>query len=89
MTSSGKVAIEEVRALLEEYEQFLSGKAEGTMDTYLRTVRHLIGWLAQRPGNEGQFQPQQLTQTAVELYLAHLEQEGLSLNHQQFCQFSD
>ena len=81
MTSSGKDAIEEVRALLEEYEQFLSGKAQGTTDAYLRTVRHLIGWLAQRPGNEGQFQPAQLTQTAVELYLAHLEQEGLSLNH--------
>ena len=81
MTSSGKDAIEEVRALLEEYEQFLSGKAEGTTDAYLRTVRHLIGWVAQRPGNEGQFQPSQLTQTAVELYLAHLEQEGLSLNH--------
>src|SRR2546429_3373955 len=81
MTSSGKDAIEEVRALLEEYEQFLSGKAQGTTDAYLRTVRPLIGWLAQRPGNEGQFQPAQLTQTAVELYLAHLEQEGLSLNH--------
>src|SRR5437588_2502105 len=81
MTSSGKDAIEEVRALLEEYEQFLSGKAQGTTDAYLRTVRHLIAWLAQRPGNEGQFQPSQLTQTAVELYLAHLEQEGLSLNH--------
>ena len=81
MTSSGKDAIEEVRALLEEYEQFLSGKAQGTTEAYLRTVRHLIAWLAQRPGNEGQFQPSQLTQTAVELYLAHLEQEGLSLNH--------
>jgi len=44
-------------------------------------VRHLIGWVAQRPGNEGQFQPPQLTQTTVELYLAHLEQEGFSLNH--------
>src|SRR6266566_9268072 len=51
------------------------------MDAYLRTVRHLIGWVAQRPGNEGQFQPAQLTQMTVELYLAHLEQKGLSLNH--------
>jgi site-specific recombinase XerD len=74
-------AIEEVRALLGEYEQFISGKAQGTMEAYLRTVRDLIGWVAQRPGNQGQFQPPQLTKTAVELYLAHLEQEGLSLNH--------
>ncbi len=41
MTSSGKDAIEEVRALLEEYEQFLSGKAQGTTDAYLRTVPSL------------------------------------------------
>jgi site-specific recombinase XerC len=73
--------IEEVRALLDEYEQFLSGKAHGTTDAYLRTARQLIGWVAQLPGNEDQFQPQQLTQTAVEKYLSHLEQEGLSLHH--------
>jgi site-specific recombinase XerD len=71
----------EVRALIGEYEQFLSGKAQGTTDAYLRTVRHLMGWVAQCPGNVGPFQPQQLTKTAVELYLAHLEQEGLSLHH--------
>src|SRR5205085_12559963 len=81
MPSPEKNAIEEVRSLVGGYEQFLSGKAEGTMDAYLRTVRHLIGWVAQRPGNEGQFQPAQLTQMTVELYLSHLEQEGLSLNH--------
>ncbi len=73
--------IEEVRALLDEYEQFLSGKALGTTDAYLRTARQLIGWIAQLPGNEGQFQPQQLTQITVELYLSHLKQEGLSLHH--------
>src|SRR5438445_5908737 len=81
MPSPEHNAIEEVRDLVGEYEQFLSGKAEGTTDAYLRTVRHLIGWVAQRPGNEGQFQPPQLTQTTVELYLAHLEQEGFSINH--------
>ena len=74
-------AIEEARALLGEYEQFLSGKAEGTTEAYLRTVRHLIRWVARRPGNQGQFQPWQLTKTAVELYLTDLEQAGLSLNH--------
>jgi site-specific recombinase XerD len=81
MTSPEADASEEVRTLLDEYEQFLSGKAEGTMNAYLRTVRQLIGWIAQCPGNDGQFQPRQLTKTAVELYLTHLEQEGLSLNH--------
>jgi len=73
--------IEDARALLGEYGQFLSGKAQGTMDAYLRTARQLMEWLAQRPGNDGYFQPRQLTQTTVELYLTHLEQEGLSLHH--------
>src|SRR6266700_1947794 len=81
MTSSEDAAIEGARALLGEYEQFLSGKAQGTMEAYLRTARQLIEWLAQRPGNQGRFQPPQLTQTAVESHLAYLEQEGFSLNH--------
>ncbi len=67
--------------LLKEYEHFLSGKAEGTIEAYLRTVRHLIEWVAARPGNSGHFQPQQLTKTAVEMYLDALEQEGFSINH--------
>src|SRR6266550_8752204 len=73
--------IDEVRALVDEYEQFLSGKAQGTIDAYLRTARHLMGWVAQLPGHDGYFQPVQLTHTAVEMYLAYLEQEGLSLHH--------
>ena len=81
MISLEENVIDEVHALLSEYEQFLAGKAAGTREAYLRTVRHLLGWVAQRPGNQDQFQPSQLTQTAVEKYLAHLEQEGLSLNH--------
>ncbi len=81
MTSPIDDAFEEVVALLDEYEQFLSGKAQGTTDAYLRTVRQVMGWVAQLPGNAGRFQPQQLTQRTVERYLTHLEQEGLSLNH--------
>jgi len=81
MTSPEKNANDETRALLGEYEHFLAGKADGTTDAYLRTVRHLIGWLVQRPDNAGQFQSQQLTQPAVEGYLTYLEQEGLSLPH--------
>ncbi len=81
MISLENDTIDEIRVLLGEYEQFISGKAQGTMEAYLRTVRDLIGWVAQRPGNDGQFQPAQLTKTAVELYLTHLEQEGFSVNH--------
>jgi site-specific recombinase XerD len=81
MPSPQDHAVEALRTLIDEYEQFLSGKAQGTTEAYLRTVRHLIEWVAQRLDNNGSFQPQQLTQTVVEKYLTHLEQEGLSLNH--------
>jgi site-specific recombinase XerD len=81
MSSYEDDSTNEIGALLDEYEQFLSGKAEGTTDAYLRTVHHLIEWVAQLPGNAGQFQPRQLTKTAVELYLAHLEQDGYSISH--------
>ena len=81
MPSPQNDAIDEVQTLLGEYEQFLSGKAEGTTDAYLRTVRRLMAWVAERPGNGGQFQPRQLTKTAIEIYLASLEQEGFSINH--------
>ena len=66
---------------LQEYEHFLSSKAEGTIDAYVRTTRHVMEWVAQRPGNGGRFHPHQLTRTAVEVYLASLEREGFSLNH--------
>jgi site-specific recombinase XerD len=82
MTSPKNDAVDEARALLGEYEQFLLGKARGTADAYVRTARQLIGWLAQRPGHEGRFQPGQVTQTAVEQYLAYLKQEGFGLHHQ-------
>jgi len=67
--------------LLQEYELFLSNKAEGTIDAYVRTIHRVMEWIAQRPGNGGRFHPRQLTKTAVEMYLASLEREGFSLNH--------
>src|SRR5258708_15016835 len=81
MTAEEDNDIDEINGFLGEYKLFLSGKAKGTTDAYLRTVRHLIGWITQRPDNDGHFQAQQLTKTAVEMYLTHLDQEGLSINH--------
>lgn len=81
MPSSKEDSAIEVRILLDEYEQFLSGKAGGTTEAYLRTVRDLIGWVTHLPGSGEHFQPRQLTKTAVEMYLTHLEHEGLSISH--------
>lgn len=67
--------------LLREYGFFLANKAEGTIEAYLRTARQVMIWVASRPGNGGVFQPQHLTKTAVEIYLATLERDGFSLQH--------
>jgi len=50
-------------------------------DTYLRALRQFLTWLAQRPGNADGFAPEQFTFTAVESYLAHLDQQGHSRSH--------
>jgi hypothetical protein len=67
--------------LLREYAFFLANKAEGTIEAYLRTTRQVMIWAASRPGNGGVFQPQHLTKTVVEMYLASLERAGFSLHH--------
>lgn len=67
--------------LLREYAFFLAGRAEGTIEAYLRIVRQMMAWIAERPGHSGQFQPHQFTKTTVEMYLAALEREGLSIAH--------
>src|SRR6266545_1823326 len=58
----------------------LRGKATGTTDAYLRVLRQLLAWLAERPGGDP-FDPRQLTRTAVEIYLAELGVAGYSLSH--------
>lgn len=67
--------------LLSEYARSLSGKTEGTLEAYIRILRQFTGWVADRPGSDGAFRPEQLTRTAVETYLAHLETEGYSVSH--------
>ena len=67
--------------LLSEYLWSLSGRSGGTVEAYARVLRQFRTWLAERPGSEGTFRPEQLTRTAVETYLAHLEAEGYSISH--------
>ncbi len=67
--------------LLSEYTWSLSGRSGGTVEAYARVLRQFAAWLAERPGSEGSFRPEQLTRTAVEAYLAHLEAEGYSISH--------
>src|SRR5699024_3456333 len=62
-------------------EQFLSNKSNKTVDAYLRSIRQFTSWLSKRPGSEGSFKPEQLTTTAVEMYLEVLEDNEYSINY--------
>ncbi len=71
-----------VNPLLEEYAAHLSGKSDRTVDAYLRALRRFLAWLAERPGNESGFQAEQLTRTALEIYLAELRKDEYSISYQ-------
>ena len=69
-------------ALLKEFILSLSGKAGTTVDAYQRELRHFLDWISQRAGNSGPFDAQQqLTKTALQSYLTHLQSEGHSVSH--------
>jgi len=48
----------------------------------MRIIRQLLLWIVERPGSGGDFQPEQLTKTAMEIYLAYLDTLGYSIAHQ-------
>jgi len=74
--------LSEAEALLIEYEAFLKGKTHSTIDAYMRIIRQLLLWIVEHPGSGGDFQPEQLTKTAMEIYLAYLNTSGYSIAHQ-------
>ena len=66
-----------------------------TVDVYTRILRQFTEWVATRPGHSRHFQPEQLTTTVVEGYLALLKGQGYSVSHRtrvksvikHFCQW--
>ncbi len=67
---------------LTEFETtFLTGKASGTIEVYLRLVKQFTNWLSIRVGNDDAFQPHQFTKTALQTYLVYLEKQGYSPAH--------
>jgi site-specific recombinase XerC len=75
------VAPSAVHPLITEYLVTLSGKAEATVEAYRRALRDFVTWIAARPSNGGQFLPEHLTRTALDVYLAHLASIGASISH--------
>lgn len=67
--------------LVAAYMVTLRSKAPGTIDAYERILRQLAAWLAERPGSGGRFQAEQLTATALSIYLDDLAARGLSVGH--------
>jgi site-specific recombinase XerD len=83
-------------AWIEGYRQArLAQKDAATVDAYLRILRQCTQWIAERPGHGRHFEPTQLTQTSVELYLSSLKEQGYSVGHRtrvksvinHFCQW--
>jgi site-specific recombinase XerD len=81
---------------IEGYRQArLEQKDAATVDAYLRILRQFTQWIAERPGHGRHFEPTQLTQTSVELYLSSLKEQGYSVSHRtrvksvinHFCQW--
>jgi site-specific recombinase XerD len=81
---------------IDEYHQTrLAQKDSATVDAYMRILRQFTGWVAECPGHGNHFEPEQLTTTAVELYLSALKGQGYSVSHRtrvksvisQFCQW--
>jgi site-specific recombinase XerD len=67
--------------LMDAYLQAIATKATGTRDAYRRILRDLSTWLAAKPGGAAGFVPDQLTQTAVTIYLEQLQAAGYSRSH--------
>ena len=81
---------------INEYHQAkLARKDAATVDAYLRILRQWTSWVVERPGHGRHFEPDQLTQTSVELYLSSLKEQGYSVSHRtrvksvinHFCQW--
>lgn len=62
----------EIDEWLTTYRATLEGRSDVTIDAYLRAIRQFAIWFAERPGNSGQFYPQSITRTAIDMYLRTL-----------------
>ena len=67
--------------LLDEFRESLTGKAQGTIDNYLRALDALTAWIADLPGSDGKFDPTHFTRNAMQTYLTQLEQDGYSASY--------
>ena len=64
---------QEIPELVAEFIATLTAKTDGTQQVYRRTLRQLASWIAQRPGSNGTFRPENLTATALSVYMAELD----------------
>jgi site-specific recombinase XerD len=62
------------------YLESLAGKTPATLEAYRRSLRHFLTWLQAKPGCTTIFDPATFTRTAVQIYFAELEEQGLSVS---------
>lgn len=96
MSQSNSVPQSGADAWIAEYrDACLLQKDAATVDAYLRILRQLTQWVAERPGHGKTFLPAHLTATVVGMYLSLLKEQGYSVSHRirvksvikQFCQW--
>ena len=75
------MTMEQSASLLAEYTAYLAGENPRTIEAYLRVLRQFLTWLSERPGASSDFQPEQLSRTALEVYLAEQDDQGYSSSH--------
>lgn len=74
--------LEESLKAIDDYSQAeLGSLAPKTVDAYERILLQVALWLAARPGTEGLFHPEDLTQADVASYIGMLTERGFSWSH--------
>ncbi len=59
--------------LIKEYRQaYLGARDKDTVDAYLRVLRKFTSWMSEQPGHDGQFHPEFVTRTLIEVFIEKL-----------------
>ncbi len=72
---------QKMQQILAEYEVFLTGLSHRTIDAYMRIIKQLVSWIADKNHTGEEFYPHELTGEALGDYIAHLNRNGYSSTH--------
>jgi len=76
-----KLSREFLPDLVAEFLDGMPPRAHSTQVVYARTLRQLTEWIQERPGGSDAFTADQLTASALSIYLEELSAQGYSASH--------